>query len=152
MTTTERLCIACERRPLPKDGSRERCRPCEQRFQAEQQDAVEEAIQRKTRKKWSDPLNLCRYVRVYRWKYHLVGYTCGTTDDGRTYCQPGFFYLDAGPSEESLAKFGGKLVDMNVYQPNLDAPWVKRFKVMLKAVDNEPGLVVGTRLNWDGCL
>ena len=148
MTTTERLCIDCERRPLPKDGSRERCRPCQQRHEAEEQGEADEAAQRKTRKRWTDPLNMCRYARVYRWKHHLVGYTSGATDDARMYCKPGFFYLDVGPTEAKLAKFGHRLVDMNIYQPNLDGPWVKRFKAMLKA----DSIVPGARLNWDGSL
>ena len=148
MTTTERLCIDCERRPLPKDGSRERCRPCQQRHEAEQQDEAEEAAQRKTRKRWTDPLNMCRYARVYRWKHHLVGYTSGATEDARSYCKPGFFYLICAPTEKDLAKMGRRLVDMDIYQANIPGAWVKRFKGMLK-VD---GIVPGTRLNWDGSM
>ena len=148
MTTTERLCLDCERRPLPKDGSRERCRPCQQRYEAEQQDEAEQAADRKTRRKWTDPLNMCRYSTVYVWKQHLVGYTTGATDDGRTYCQPGFFYLRCDPQEKDLAKFGHRLRDMNTFQPGFPGDWVKRFKAMLKAA----GTTEGARFNWDGSM
>ena len=148
MTTVERLCVDCDRRPLPKDGSRERCRPCHQRFEAEQQEQVVEAAERKTRRKWTDPLNMCRYSRVFLWQRHLVGYTDGITEEGRAYATPGFFYLICAPTEQDVARFGARLVDMNTYQPGFDREWVKRFKAMIKAAR----LIVGARLNWDGSL
>lgn len=148
MTTTERLCLDCERRPLPKDGSRERCRPCQQRYDADQQEQEQEAAERKTRNRWTDPLNMCRYTTVFLWKGHLVGSTTGVTDDARVYCKPGFYYLQGNPSEAALTKVGRKLVDMNVYQPNFPTDWVKRFKAMVKAANG----VEGARLNWDGLM
>ena len=139
MTTTERLCIDCERRPLPKDGAQERCRLCLQRFESEQQDQKQAEAERKTRRKWTEPSNMCRYTRVFLWKYHLVGYTPGVTEDGRVFANPGFFYLQSGPTEKELAKLGRKLVDMNIYQPGFDGAWVKRFKAMLKAAKCREG-------------
>ena len=143
-STTERLCIDCERRPLPKDGSRQRCRLCQQRYEADQQEQEQAEVGRKTRRKWTDPMNVCRYTRVFVWKHHLVGYTTGVTDDGRVYGQPGFFYLRSGPTEKDSAKFGRKLVDMNVFQPGYAREWVKSFKAMLRAAKCREG----EALNW----
>ena len=105
--------------------------------------------ERKTKRRWEDALNTCRYCTVYLWKHHLVGYTTGVTEKGRIYAASGFYYLEPGPTEETLAKFGGRLRDMNVYQPGFDKEWVKRFKAMILAVERP---MAGTRLNWDGSL
>ena len=113
MTTTERLCIDCDRRPTPKDGSRERCYPCQQTHDNEVREQGLERAEQKTKRKWSDPLNTCRYCTVYLWKHHLVGYTCGVTEKGMVYCTPGFYYLEPGPTQETLDQFGKRLRDMN---------------------------------------
>jgi len=105
--------------------------------------------ERKTKRKWSDPLNTCRYCTVYLWKHHLVGYTCGVTEKGMVYCTPGFYYLEPGPTQETLDQFGKRLRDMNVFQPGFDREWVKRFKAMILAVERP---AAGQRLNWDGSL
>ena len=149
MTTTERLCVACDRRPTPKDGSRERCYPCQQTHDNEVRDQASDAAERKTKRRWEDPLNTCRYRTVYLWRNHLVGYTTGVTGEARVYCSPGFFYLEPSPGEKTLAKFGGRLRDMNVFQPGFDRKWVKRFKAMILAAERP---MAGTRLNWDGSL
>ena len=148
MTTTDQLCIACARRPIPKDGSRERCYPCQQTWGNELRDQELETAERKTRRRWEDPLNTCRYCTVFLWKHHLVGYTTGVTEKGRIYCTPGFYYLEPGPTEATLAKFGTKLRDMNVFQPGFDREWVKRFKAMILASKS----MAGARLDWDGSL
>ena len=149
MTTTERLCIDCDRRPTPKDGSRERCYPCEQTHNNEVREHGLEKAEQKTKRKWSDPLNTCRYCTVFLWKHHLVGLTTGVTEDGRIFATPGFYYLEPGRTDETLAKFGKKLRDMNVYQPGFDRDWVKRFKAMVLAVERP---MAGSKLNWDGSL
>ena len=148
-TAQERLCIDCDRRPTPKDGSRERCYPCEQTHNNEVREHGLEKAEQKTKRKWSDPLNTCRYCTVFLWKHHLVGLTTGVTEDGRIFATPGFYYLEPGLTDETLAKFGKKLRDMNVYQPGFDRDWVKRFKAMVLAVER---LMAGSKLNWDGSL
>jgi hypothetical protein len=147
-TETERLCLDCHRRPLPKDGSRQRCVPCNDRHEQEVRDEEQEKVARRSRSKLGDPLNLCRYERLYRWKGQLVGITCGITSDGRTFAPAGFYYLEAGVSDEKAAKLGRKLVDMGLFQPGLDKPWVKRFKAMMKAASGREG----EQLNWDGSM
>ena len=149
MTTTERLCIDCDRRPTPKDGSRERCYPCQQTWGNELRDQELEKAERKTKRRWEDPLNTCRYCTVYLWRHHLVGLTTGVTENGRVYCTMGFYYLEPGPTQETLDKFGKRLRDMNVFQPGFDREWVKRFKAMVLAVERP---AAGQRLNWDGSL
>jgi len=148
-TAQERLCIDCDRRPTPKDGSRERCYPCQQTHDNEVREHGLEKAEQKTKRKWSDPLNTCRYCTVFLWKHHLVGLTTGVTEDGRIFATPGFYYLEPGPTDETLAKFGKKLRDMNVYQPGFDRDWVKRFKAMVLAVERP---MAGSKLNWDGSL
>ena len=147
-TETERLCLDCHRRPLPKDGSRQRCVPCNARYEQEARDEEQEKVARRSRSKLGDPLNHARYERFYRWKEHLVGITCGVTADGRTFAPAGFYYLEAGISDEKAAKLGRKLVDMSLFQPNLDKDWVKRFKSMMRAAKGREGEV----LNWDGTM
>ena len=147
-TETERLCLDCHRRPLPKDGSRQRCVPCNDRHEQEVRDEEQEKVDRRSRSKLSDPLNLCRYSRFYLWKGNLVGYTCGITDDGRLFAGRGFYFIEAGVSNEKADKLGRKLVDMGLFQPGLDKPWVKRFKSMMKAATGREG----EPLNWDGSM
>jgi len=148
-TAQERLCIDCDRRPTPKDGSRKRCYPCQQTWDNELRDQELEKAERKTKRRWEDPLNSCRYCTVYLWKHHLVGLTTGVTEKGRVYCSQGFYYLEPGPSQETLDKFGGRLRDMNVFQPGFDKEWVKRFKAMVLAAERP---AAGQRLDWDGSL
>jgi hypothetical protein len=148
-TAQERLCIDCDRRPTPKDGSRERCYPCQQTHNNEVREQGLEKAERKTKRKWSDPLNTCRYCTVFLWKHHLVGLTTGVSEDGRIFATPGFYYLEPGPTDEALAKFGKKLRDMNVFQPGFDRDWVKRFKAMVLAVERP---AAGSKLDWDGIL
>ena len=145
-TDTERLCLDCHRRPLPKDGSRQRCVPCNDRHEQEVRDDAQDKVDKRSRSKLTDPLNYARYRRFYLWKEHLVGYTCGITDDGRTFAPAGFYYLESGTTDEKAAKLGRKLVDMGLFQPSLDKPWVKRFKSMMKAATGREG----EPLNWDG--
>ena len=52
----------------------------------------------------------------------------------------------SGTTDEKAAKLGRKLVDMGLFQPSLDKPWVKRFKSMMKAATGREG----EPLNWDG--
>ena len=144
--TTATTCIDCEKRPTPKDGSRERCYLCHQRYEATQRQEAQEETERKGRQKWNDPLKIGRYERLFYWRHHLVGYTSGTTEDARIFCAPGFFYLESGPKEATLSKFGNRLMDMNLYQPTLDGKWVKHFKAMLNAGTCRPG----ARLTWKG--
>ena len=147
-TETERLCLDCHRRLLPKDGSRQRCVPCNDRHEQEVRDEEQEKVARRSRSKLGDPLNLTRYERFYRWREHLVGITCGVTSDGRTFAPAGFYYLESGTTDEKAAKLGRKLVDMGLFQPGLDKPWVKRFKAMMKAAKGREG----EQLNWDGTM
>ena len=158
-TAEERLCVDCDRRPTPKDGSRKRCYPCQQTHDNEVREQGLETAERKTKRKWSDPLNTCRYCTVYLWRHHLVGYASGVTPEAMVYATPGFFYLEPGPTEATLAKLVNKLIDMNVYQPGLDGAWVKRFKAMILAPEqplagdsHKRMIMAGTRLNWDGSL
>ena len=148
-TAQERLCIDCDRRPTPKDGSRERCYPCQQTHDNEVREQGLEQAEQKTKRKWSDPLNTCRYCTVFLWKHHLVGLTTGVSEHGRIFAKPGFYYLEPGPSQATLDKFGKKLRDMNVFQPGFDGEWVKRFKAMILAVERP---AAGQQLNWDGSL
>ena len=148
-TAQERLCIDCDRRPTPKDGSRERCYPCQQTHDNEVRDQALETAERKTKRRWEDPLNTCRYCTVYLWRHHLVGYTSGVTPEARVYSTTGMFYLEPGPTQATLDKLAAKLIDMNVYQPGLDRKWGKRFKAMILAVERP---MAGSKLNWDGSL
>ena len=147
-TDTERLCIDCQRRPLPKDGSRQRCVPCQTNHDQEARDAEQDKADRRSKAKLSDPLNRCRYQRFYLWKKHLVGYTCGVNDEGRRFAPTGFFYLEAQVSDEKAEKLGRRLVDMGLFQPGLDKGWVKRFKSMMKAAKCREG----EQLDWDGSM
>ena len=148
-TDTERLCIACQRRPLPKDGSRQRCVPCQTNHDQEARDAEQDKADRRSKAKLTDPLNRWRYQRFYLWKKHLVGYTCGVNDEGRRFAPTGFFYLEAQVSDEKANKLGRRLVDMGLFQPGLDKGWVKRFKAMVLAAERP---AAGQRLDWDGSL
>ena len=147
-TDTERLSIDCRRRPLPKDGSRQRCHLCQTNHEQEARDAVQEKADKQSKAKLSDPLNRCRYQRFYLWKGHLVGYTCGISDEGRVFAPRAFYYLEAQVSDEKADKLGRKLVDMGLFQPGLDKDWVKRFKAMMKAASGREG----EQLNWDGSM
>ena len=147
-TDTERLCIDCQRRPLPKDGSRQRCHLCQTNHEQEVRDEAQARADRKSKSKFSDPLNRCRYQRFYLWKGQLVGFTCGVDDDGRVFATPGFYYLETQVSGEKADKLGRKLVDMGLFQPGLDKKWVKRFKAMMKSATGREGQYLG----WDGCM
>ena len=147
-TETERLCIDCERRPLPKDGSRSRCVPCDTRHTQDVWDEKQEQADKRSRSKFSDPLNYARYQRFYLWKGQLVGYTCGIDSDGRVFAQRSFYYLESQVSDEKADKLGRRLVDMGLFQPGLDKEWVKRFKSMMKAASGREG----EQLNWDGSM
>ena len=147
-TDTERLCIDCQRRPLPKDGSRQRCVPCQTNHDQEARDEVQDKADRRSKAKLSDPLNRCRYQRFYLWKGHLVGWTCGVSDEGRVFAPTGFYYLETGVSDEKADKLGRRLVDMGLFQPGLHKEWVKRFKSMMKAATGREG----EQLNWDGSM
>ena len=147
MTTTVALCVDCDTVPLPKDGSRNRCRPCQTRFLALERQELAEAEVRKTRRKWSDPLNLCRYERFYLWKSKLVGMTSGVNDKAMVYCKHGMFLVSVEPSEKLLEKIAPRLVDFNQYQSQFPKSWVKQFKAMVLASTGREG----ERLNWDGC-
>ena len=148
-TVQVRLCIDCDRRPLPKRGTSERCHLCQQRYNDHCKQEVREEAERKNSRKWGDPLKMCRYTRFYLWKEHLVGYTSGIYPDKPARFGPaGFFYLRTQPPGEDLAGLGNKLVDMNTYQPDFTGDWVKRFKAMIKAAK----CIEGEALTWDGSL
>jgi hypothetical protein len=147
MTTTVALCVDCDTVPLPKDGSRNRCRPCQTKFLALERQELAEADARKTKRKWSDPLNLCRYSRFYLWKGKLVGLTSGVNDKAMVYCEHGMFLVAIEPSEKVLARVASDMIDFNQYQPQFPKSFVKQFKAMLLASTGREG----ERLNWCGC-
>jgi len=148
-TETVRLCIDCDRRPLPKRSTTERCHLCQQRYNDHCREEVREEAERKNNRKWGDPLKMCRYTRLFLWQENLVGYTTGMYPDKPARFSPaGFYYLRIQPSEKVMAGLGNKLVDMNTYQPDFTRDWVKRFKSMLKAAK----CLEGEALNWDGSL
>ena len=143
------LCPDCERRPLPKDGGRERCWPCQQRWNDEQRNLEADAVLAKERKRWTDPLNYTRYHRFWIWKGHLVGFWSGNgfqDEQPVRFTTDAFYYLKTDPSDDELAKLGRALVDMNQFQPGFPKEWVKQFKRMILSSEKREG----QRLDWDG--
>ena len=142
---SDKKCVTCLTRPVPKDGSRTRCRAC-------QQDYNNQAKARKDKssaKRKADPRKLNKYSKLYYWKTHLVGHYTGVE-------------WDKPIEDQKPIQVKEQLVYLGDYEPE-DAPkcrrlqilnewcelprwWVKKFKAIIK---NSP-LMEGQALEFNG--
>jgi len=142
---TAMLCVDCSRRPRPKDGTRQRCWPCQQEYDRITQDEADEREERRCKRRWDDPKNMARYCKVYWWKGHLVGFETGIREvpdpdpesswgfKALIYAPTSYVYITHEEDETKLPRVPqGKLVNLNEYVWNLEREWVRRFKGMVK--------------------
>ena len=142
---TDRTCVTCLTRPVPKDGSRTRCRPCQQDFNNQAKAHKDKSAA----KRKADPRKLGKYSKLYYWKNHLVGHYTGIE-------------WDKPIEEQRPIQVREKLVYLGDYEPD-DAPkcrrlvnlnewcelprwWVKKFKASIK----HGSLIEGEPLSFDG--
>ena len=142
---TDRKCVTCLTRPVPKDGSRTRCRSCQQDFNNQAKAQKDKS----TAKRKADPRKLSKYIRLYYWRTHLVGHYTGIewdkpiADQRPIQVREHLVYL--GDYEPEDAPKCRRLINLNEWC-ELPRWWVKKFKASVK---NDP-LIEGQPLSFDG--
>ena len=142
----EKKCVGGWARPVPKDGSRDRCRPCQQAFDK----ACKVKAQKDAAQKPGNPARLARYAGFFYWKKQLVGLYTGAdwnsplSEKKPVYHHPQLVFV--GYYEPEDAPDCQRLKNLDEWG-DLPRSWVKQFKATLKR--GYP-LVDGKVLDWDG--